>query len=451
MLFRQKIIYNGQLAALLPRNEVGIALCHGKTFVPHKLFQLKQRDLAALCKPGGKCVAQGVEGHGIARVAAAGIKSEFVHCPPEGVGYALYGLPGSALLKNGFAPVAAIREQHVNNILRSGDRIDPPALAGDMQNAGMSVYILGAQLEYFSGAQPGFQRQQSHVMQLPASPRKVGQQAGSFSGGKKTNAAVIHSGHLPGAALSARKRVCALPAACGKSSVDGATGKSEKVGNTLRRQPGMAVRPAPCQWRGLKAAFYGRQHGGRYRRNGDGMQTRPQMPVILLKRLTDVLSLSSCPGDISFYGIAYSNRIFAGGVYPSGNPGKKLRPCDFCRLSSFPLTVPADGLPVAFPLGILPRKAIYAVKLSGAGIAARGKTVKYALEFSLVELPSFVCGHANALRNPPHTDKVFIQILSAKNKAVSHTAANRLFYFGGSCRIRTCDSLLKRQVLYRLS
>ena len=47
--------------------------------------------------------------------------------------------------------------------------------------------------------------------------------------------------------------------------------------------------------------------------------------------------------------------------------------------------------------------------------------------------------------------KELIQTLSAIEKAASLCEANRLILNGGSCGVRTCDSLLKRQILYLLS
>ena len=52
---------------------------------------------------------------------------------------------------------------------------------------------------------------------------------------------------------------------------------------------------------------------------------------------------------------------------------------------------------------------------------------------------------------PKTGGKERIQNLSEKEKAVSPYEANRLKLHGGSCGDRTCDSLLKRQILYLLS
>lgn len=428
MLF-QEIINDIQFFGCLARDEVGVSLCHGKRLMAHEFFQLKQGHFAGLCQPRCECVPEGVEGD--AKMAVSRRITDNLYSPLKCFRYFADGAACASFLKDGSTGFASVRKQHIDNGFRGVYDLAFPAFCGYMQDITTGINVFSVQLEDFSGSQARLQRQQGHVMELWAALCQFFEENFGFLWCKEAQSPVIDLGHLP-AALTG-DRVDAVPAVGTNGVVNDSAQEAEMMMDALR-----------AHHLAGELVSYRRQHPGCNAGDGNGVNPRTDVFIILLERFIDVFALIACPRNICVYGVADSNGFVDDRVAFGVQFRKELDAGCSGGLHPHALAMASDSFPVQLLERVEVREAVYPVIVSSAWVTLGGDTIVYALELSGDVFALVLC-HVEYVRTCRHMGQAFTHFLSIQEKSGYRFHDNRLISFGGTCGGRTCDSLLKRQ------
>lgn len=434
MIF-QKIIYDIKFFSCLAREQMGVPLCHGQRIVAHKLFQLKERNFSRLREPRRKSMSNRMKCNTVR--ATRGCIPNNLYRSFKSFRNFTDGTACATFLKDGFARSTFIGKQHGYNGLRGMYGLTLSTFRCDMQDTGSGIYVFPLQLENFGSPESCFQGQQGHIVKLWAALRQFVEEYFRLGGSKETESSVIDLGHLP-AALTG-DRIDAVPAVGTNGVVNDSAQKAEMMMDALRTHH-------------LTGEFvsYRRQHPGCDAGDGNSVNPRTDVFIILLERFIDVFALSACPRNICVYGVANSNGFVDNRVASGVQFRKELDAgCSGC-LYPHALAMASDSLPVQLLEWVEVREAVYPVIVSSAWVTLGGDTIVYALELCGDVFALVLC-HVEYVRNSRHMGQAFIHFLSIQEKSGYRFHDNRLISFGGTCGGRTCDSLLKRQILYLLS
>ena len=122
----QHILYDRELFAFLPWEQVGISHRHGDILMAHEFLQFHERYLAGLSKPRGERMSHGMQCNHIQTIAVFWLQTEFSDGGFEAGGRLGERCFLAGLLEDGFRRFAFIRLEHSDHVLRHPDETRLP-------------------------------------------------------------------------------------------------------------------------------------------------------------------------------------------------------------------------------------------------------------------------------------------------------------------------------------